>query len=291
MNFAWRFEETLRVSRIMLMIVAANERRGRTVEKKIKFGSHPQQFLVLHYPAKAAPQKKSVLFFLHGGGWGHGNPGMFRFIGRFFAEAGYPVILGGYRLAPRHKFPDQLEDAYAGLKAGLQLAAACGLRTDSVILAGQSAGAQLASLMLFDRQNLHGHGFTQASFSGLLLVSGVLNFEHCRTLKDRIMLQNYLGRPANWSRADPIRFVQGDETIPVLCIHGERDLLIDNINSTSFISRLNGTGEIYLVLDAYHTDLTRMFLENIPATEIMLQWLGRLEASESPRKIPRSKPN
>jgi acetyl esterase/lipase len=289
MKFAWQLDESLRVSRMMLMIVAANERRGRTMEKKLKYGAHPQQFLVLHYPCGPVHQQKPLLFFLHGGGWGHGNPAVFRFIGRFFAEAGYPVILGGYRLAPLHKFPDQLEDAYAGLKAGLQLAASHGLRTDSVILAGQSAGAQLASLMLLDRWNLQAHGFTQESFAGLLLVSGVLNFDHCRTLKDRIMLQNFLGSPANWSRADPIRFIRGDETVPVLCIHGERDMLIDNVNSTSFIDRLNGTGEIYLAPRAYHTDLTSMFLENIPATEIMLGWLRRLEASEAVRKAPHSK--
>ncbi len=286
MKLFWQIDETLRVSRIMLMIVAANERRGHTVEKKIKYGRHPRQFLVLHYPRESLHQNRPLLFFLHGGGWGHGNPGMFRFIGRFFAEAGYPVILGGYRLAPRHKFPDQLEDAYAGLKAGLQLAASRGLHTESVILAGQSAGAHLASLMLLDRQSLAAHGFTQESFSGLLLVSGVLNFDHCRTMKDRIMLRNFLGKPADWSRADPIRFIRGDETIPVLCIHGQRDLLIDKLNSISFIDRLDGTGEIYLVPRAYHTDLTRMFLENIPATEVMLQWLRRLELENSVEILP-----
>jgi acetyl esterase/lipase len=276
MKFVWQLDETLRVSRIALMVAAANQRRSHTVEMRLKFGAHPQQFIVIHYPRQPAPPKKPLLFFLHGGGWGHGNPGMFRFIGRFFAEAGYPVILGGYRLTPLHKFPDQLEDAYAGLKAGLRLAASLGLQTDSVILAGQSAGAQLASLMLFDRQNLADHGFTPRSFSGLLLISGVLNFDQCRTMKDRIMLQNYLGCPANWNRADPIRFVRGDETVPVLCIHGERDMLIDKVNSTSFVSRLNGSGEICLVPRAYHTDLASMFLENIPATQIMLQWLHRL---------------
>lgn len=286
MKLSWQLDESLRVSRIMLMILAANERRGHTVEIKRKFGVHSHQYVILHYPVEAVQQKKPILFFLHGGGWGHGNPSVFRFIGRFFAEAGYPVIIGGYRLAPRHKFPDQLEDAYAGLKAGLQLASSRGLKIGSVILAGQSAGAHLASLMFFDRPELQRHGFTQNSFSGLLLISGVLNFKQCKTLKDRIMLQNFLGRSTDWSRADPIRFVQGDETVPVLCIHGERDMLIDNVNSTSFINRLKGNGEIYLVPDSYHTDLTRMFLEHIPVTGIMLNWLQRLEAPKKPGKKP-----
>ena len=277
MNLAWHLEEYLRVSRMLGKIAAASERRSRVIEKKLKFGAHPQQYVVLHYLRESVNQKRPIIFFLHGGGWGHGNPGMFRFIGRFFAEAGYPVILGGYRLAPRYKFPSQLEDAYAGLRVGLGLAASRGLETDSVILAGQSAGAQLASLMLFDRQSLERHGFSQNNFSGLLLVSGLLNFDYCRSWKDQNMLRNYLGKRDHWSRADPIHFVQGDETVPVLCIHGERDFLVDKANSTTFVSRLNGNREIYLVPGGYHTDLTRMFLEHLPATEVLLQWLERLD--------------
>ena len=279
-NFLWHIEEYLRVSRMLLMIMAANERNSRVIEKKEKFGPHPQQFVVLHYRRESIHQNNPMIFFLHGGGWGHGNAGMFRFIGRFFVEAGYPVVLGGYRLAPRYKFPSQLEDAYAGLKAGLQLASARGLQTDSVVLIGQSAGAQLASLMLLDCQNLERHGFRQDSFAGMGLISGVLNFSRCRTLKDQIMLQNYLGRRVPWPQADPIRFVRGDERVPVLCIHGERDLLIDKANSTTFITRLN-YGEIFLAPKSYHTDLTRMFLEHLPATDVLLQWLAKLDQHQA----------
>ncbi|HEY2980151.1 MAG TPA: alpha/beta hydrolase [Anaerolineales bacterium] len=286
MNLTWQAEEYLRVSRMLTKIAWANERRSEVVEKKLAFGAHPQQFLVLHYRRPPVSPDPPLIFFLHGGGWGHGNPSMFRFIGRFFAEAGYPVILGGYRLAPHDKFPHQLDDAYDGLKAGLRLAAARGLRTDSVILAGQSAGAQLASLMLLDRDRLQAHGFTQDSFAGLLLVSGLLNFAYCQTEKDRQMLHNYLGDPAHWPNADPIRFVRGDERVPALCIHGERDILVDSANSTSFISKLNHNGEIYLVPDAYHTDVTSMFLDHLPATQIMLQWLARVVAEALNHEAP-----
>src|SRR3990172_1349923 len=150
----WQWDEYLRVSRMLVRIAIANERHALSVEKKIKFGSHPNQYVILHYHRDFIGQNKPIIFFLHGGGWGRGNPSLFRFIGHFFIGAGYPVILGGYRHTPFHRFPSQLNDAYGGLKAGLGLASSRGLGTDSVILAGQSAGAQLASLMLLDRDNL-----------------------------------------------------------------------------------------------------------------------------------------
>jgi acetyl esterase/lipase len=272
-----QLEEYLRVSGMLSKLFLANERRSQVVEKRVRFGAHRQQFVVLHYRLEMAGQGKPIIFFLHGGGWGHGNAGLFRFIGRFFSQAGYPVILGGYRLAPRYKFPSQLEDAYNGLAAGLRLAAARGLDTSSVIAAGQSAGAQLASLMVLDRANLRGHGFDLHSFAGLLLISGLLNFAYCRNWKDRDMLNKYLGRHTDWERANPINFIRGDETIPVLCIHGERDLLVDKWNSISFIRKLDRTGEIYLSPKAYHTDLTSMFLEDRVSTRVLLRWLERVE--------------
>src|SRR5512139_3217274 len=92
-----QLDEYLRVSGMLLKVFAANERRAQVVEKRIGFGTHPQQFVVLHYCLDMVGARKPIVYFLHGGGWGHGNAGLFRFIGRFFAEAGYPAIMGGYR--------------------------------------------------------------------------------------------------------------------------------------------------------------------------------------------------
>lgn len=275
MKLSWQLEEYLRVSALLLDVFVKNNWRGQWSEKRLRFGAHPSQYLLFYQPRDPVPDKP-LIFFLHGGGWGHGHPAMFRFIGHFFARAGYPVILGGYRLTPLHRFPRQLDDAFDGLNAGLKLAASRGLGAGPVILAGQSAGAQLASLMLLDRAAAQRHGFRREDFAGLLLVSGLLNFEFCQTFKDRWMLWKLLGRQSTWERADPIRFVRGDETVPVLCIHGERDILVDNRNSTSFISRLNHVGEIYMAPGGYHSDLTDMFLKRTPSTEIMLRWLERV---------------
>ncbi len=270
----WQWDEYLRVLHMSIRIAVANTRH-RTIEEKLKFGPHPNQYIVLHYKHELIGQNKPIVFFLHGGGWSRGNPGIFRFLGHFFVEAGYPVILGGYRHTPSYQFPCQLDDAYSGLKAGLHLASARGLRTDSVILAGQSAGAQLASLMFLDHERLQGYGFQQESFLGLVLISGLLDFAHCQNTRGQTMLRRYLGPRRNWDRADPIQFIRGDETIPVLCIHGERDMLVDKANSISFIEKLNGKGEICLIPNVYHTDLTTMFLDHLPATEVILQWLWK----------------
>jgi fermentation-respiration switch protein FrsA (DUF1100 family) len=90
------------------------------------------------------------------------------------------------------------------------------------------------------------------------------------------MLRNYIGRPAEWPQADPVRYVRGDERVPVLAIHGERDLLVHPANSKSFVAKWEHQAELYIATDSYHTDLTRMFVEPLPATQRMLEWLARV---------------
>ena len=281
MRLKWQLEEYLRVSLMLFKLMVANERRVNLREEKLAFGQNRQQYILFIHPKNKDTRRKTLIFFLHGGGWGRGNPGMFRFIGRFFAEAGYPVILGGYRLAPRHKFPKQLEDAYGGLKAGMQLAAKRGLPADKIILAGQSAGAQLASLMFLDRVSLRKYQLNQNNFRGLLLISGLLDFWYCQSRKDITLLKNYLGKPSRWASADPVRYVQGDEIVPVLCLHGEQDYLVDKANSISFVKKLNQgerrVAELHLVEGKHHSDLTIMFLERLPVTEKLLNWLSKVE--------------
>jgi acetyl esterase/lipase len=172
------------------------------------------------------------------------------------------------------------------LKAGLRLAAERGLPANQIILAGQSAGAAIASLMLLDRVSLHKNDFQQENFCGLLLISGMLDFWYCQNKKGISMLKNYLGKPNRWPLGDPVRYIQGDERVPVLCLHGDEDLLVDKSNSISFVHKLNEKGpqvaELSLVKDWHHTDLAMMFLEPLPATERMLDWLEeRAEAMGS----------
>ncbi|MBN1312354.1 MAG: alpha/beta hydrolase [Anaerolineae bacterium] len=280
----WQIEEKLSLFPLALKVLAAVFRRTDIVEEKLSFGKHRQQYALLFHPATSAPKRDMLIYFLHGGGWRSGDPWSFHFIGQFFARLGYPTVLGGYRLVPAFRFPTQLEDAYAGLKAGLQAAAEQGLPADRVLLAGQSAGAQLAALMAYNRNELAQRQLSQATMAGLLLISGPLALSLCRDLE---LLQDYLATPQSWQLADPIRFVQGDENIPVLCIHGGRDPLIDVQNAFSFTEKVNAGREnlarVHIVKDGHHSDLTTLFLDRTAAAKTMLSWLDSCWQQSLPR--------
>ncbi|SDI61190.1 alpha/beta hydrolase [Salipiger marinus] len=88
-----------------------------------------------------------AILYLHGGGWVVGSPASHAAIcQRLAAACGAVVICPDYRLAPEHPFPAAAEDAIACLAALPQVAAQLGLAPDRIIVAGDSAGGNLAAV-------------------------------------------------------------------------------------------------------------------------------------------------
>lgn len=96
-------------------------------------------------PAGAAPLPLTVFF--HGGGFVccsiDTHAGL---CSRLAALSGSIVVSVDYRLAPEHRFPAAVDDAIAAVRALHQRAARLGADRDRMAVAGDSAGATLATV-------------------------------------------------------------------------------------------------------------------------------------------------
>lgn len=82
-----------------------------------------------------------VVLYFHGGGFVAGSPRMLHGMAAALSRAAGAVVhLADYRLAPEHPYPAALSDALAAYRALL----AAGTPADRVVLAGDSAGGNLA---------------------------------------------------------------------------------------------------------------------------------------------------
>jgi alpha-beta hydrolase superfamily lysophospholipase len=92
------------------------------------------------------------------------------------------------------------------------------------------------------------------------------------------MIADLMGDGYRWGMADPIRYIRGDETVPAVLIHGDRDPLVDLQNTLSFAKRLSRSRsckvDVHLVRGGHHADLASLFLEDKPAARVFKNWLA-----------------
>ena len=86
-----------------------------------------------------------VLLYLHGGGFTVGSLNTHDSLCRHLAHLAHCAVLSlDYRLAPEHKFPTAVEDAFDGLVWLYRNAAALGLDPSRIAVGGDSAGGTLS---------------------------------------------------------------------------------------------------------------------------------------------------
>ncbi|MCB9100564.1 MAG: alpha/beta hydrolase [Anaerolineales bacterium] len=119
--------------------------RVATIEDRLIPGPAGEIPIRIYTPAGSAPFP--VLLFFHGGGWVTGNIDTHDPLCRSLAKrAGCLVVSVDYRLAPEHKHPAAVEDAYAATIWVADNAARFGGDPHRLAVGGDSAGGHLATV-------------------------------------------------------------------------------------------------------------------------------------------------
>ena len=118
---------------------------------------------------------KGAIIFIHGGGFAFCSPETHERCARLLAiESGLPVLVPDYRLAPEDPFPAGLMDCIATLRQAFTITADTGVESGPLLVAGDSAGANLALAAIFKQMSDN-----QPALAGALLFYGTFarNFE------------------------------------------------------------------------------------------------------------------
>ena len=100
---------------------------------------------------------RGVMIYYHGGGWVLGSIDESDTVARKLAErTSCAVVVVEYRLAPEHRYPTAVDDSYAALEwVGEHLRDIVG-KDVPLIVAGDSAGGNLAAVMAVRARDRHG---------------------------------------------------------------------------------------------------------------------------------------
>ncbi|HQY62244.1 MAG: alpha/beta hydrolase [Myxococcales bacterium] len=126
---------------------AAPARHGVRVIKDQRYheGRRKEHLLDVYLPAAATSDPLPIVFYVHGGGFRILSKDTHWIMGLAFARRGYAVFNVEYRLAPAERYPAAIADVCHAYTWVIEHAARFGADPSRVVLAGESAGANLVT--------------------------------------------------------------------------------------------------------------------------------------------------
>jgi len=122
--------------------------------------------LDIYYPANK--DSFATVVWFHGGGITGGE----KFIPEEWTKKGIAVVAANYRLSPKVKCPQYIEDAAAAVAWVFHHIAAYGGSVDKIVVSGHSAGGYLASMVGLDKHYLQAFNIDADKIAALIPFSG-----------------------------------------------------------------------------------------------------------------------
>lgn len=238
---------------------AAEPAAAVKVERNIPFTTAGGEKLMLDLAAPAEGGPHPAVLLLHGGAWSlgtrkdlsesdkRGTPSIIEQI----AARGYVVASASYRLAPKHRFPAQIEDARTAVRFLRANAKTFNLNPDKLGAGGFSAGGHLALLLgLADKDAFKNDDLPQHSSRVNCVVSffgptDLSLYSASEGVEDAYMVP-FLGKACKtdktvYAKASPLEYATKDDP-PVLMIHGTFDFVVPIVHSERMLKKLQDVG-------------------------------------------------
>lgn len=193
------------------------------------------------YEAKTTAPAPLVIV-IYGGSWVDGDANQIPEINSYLAKRGVHVAAINYRMAPKYKYPAQVDDVETLLHAVRHKFKSTHVEFSKVILLGRSAGGQIALQA--------GYGKLKNEVDGVIsfyapadMLWGAKQITNDWVLDVDKVLRDYIGcsvkeNEAPYVAASAPPLVDKD-TPPTLLIHGKIDAMVSHEHSTRLMKTLN----------------------------------------------------
>ena len=233
---------------------------------------------------------RPVVIFWYGGSWQEGSKSEYRFVGAALAERGFVTVLPDYRLYPKVKFPEFLDDAAKAVAWVQQHAQEFGGDPQQIVLMGHSAGAHMAAFLALRPDYLTRAGGRPEGIKGLVGLAG----PYAMTPNTRA-LRTIFGKPYVAADYQPLRFVTR-QAPPTFLAHGLDDHLVSVHQTEALRDALRRNDvrvETELYADRGHADMVAAFSiparNRAPVLDDAVKFIESVtSASPAPAAIPSS---
>lgn len=256
------------------------DKHGVEVVRDVVYGRRgKREHLLDVYLPRTHKEPRPAILYVHGGGFRILSKDSHWVMGLGYARRGYVVFVVNYRLAPKCPYPAALEDCAEAYAWVVENAGRYGADPSRLILAGESAGANLVTAMTIAATYERPEPFAKRIFStgvvpkatlpacGIHQVTDTARFTRRRSIPsyvfDRLqeVEHSYLGacpEGTNFEMADPVCILEkGDsparELPPFFLPCGTRDPLLDDTRRLgTALDKLGVKNEVHIFPGEVH---------------------------------------
>jgi arylformamidase len=252
-------------------LALSNEVKGRvSLIPDQRYGDGSRQVADL-FPA-SRPGAPIVLFF-HGGFWRGLSKDHVGHVAGPLIEAGASVVLAGYDLCPAVPLRTVVAEARQALLWARQQAARLNADPDRIYIAGNSAGAHLAAMMM--TEDWSRHGLPRAPIAGAILVTGIYDLQPIPRIP---VNEDVRLSPGDVLSLSP-QFLPLHCRVPAIVAVGGAEPPLWIEQSRRFASKLSATGADVRLMEVpglHHFSITHSLSDSTaPLTRAMLDLVHR----------------
>jgi acetyl esterase/lipase len=226
---------------------------GVLFEKDVVYGQGAGEDLKLNLSRpKESPGGLPCIVFIHGGGWAAGNKDGHTPQTWDVARKGYVGATVGYRFAPKHRWPAQIEDVKCAIRFLRANAEKYGIDRNRIGAVGFSAGAHLSMLLgtMDPPDGLEGEGGNPEQPSKVNAVVAFFGPTDLTTRDwpdaSRKLIEQLIGgtreeKEEAFRKASPLTYVNAGDA-PTLLIQGTKDRLVPHSQAYLMIDALSKAG-------------------------------------------------
>ncbi|KAF9410293.1 hypothetical protein BGZ94_001712 [Podila epigama] len=197
-----------------------------------------------------------VLFYIHGGRWTQGSKSIIGPLATEMVSHNWIVVSINYRTNTKAGYPNQLIDCKRALRWVKDEIQIYGGDPNNIIVAGDSAGGQMASLLaLTANEAAYQPGFEEVdtTVQGCVALSSVMDLvdakNNCNHDSRARFISAVAKRPGSSESAENLKFLTEhspifrikESGVPFLVIHGDIDTLTPVQNVRAFVAEYRNT--------------------------------------------------